>query len=146
MCQVACVCRGSAWNENLESSQADWKRKQSPTVIWFHFLKFSWVIHRIHLFCASASEVGSTSCQVALSNSVVCFVSSLTPVRLSQMLWTSSSRSGCCGCCGCCCWCVCQFLFNVTLDAGLGVASCSKSTRSPFWEVTRSMQSPGTVV
>ena len=27
MCQVASVCRGSAWNENLESLQVDWKRK-----------------------------------------------------------------------------------------------------------------------
>ena len=27
MCQEARVCRGSAWNENLESLQADWKRK-----------------------------------------------------------------------------------------------------------------------
>ena len=27
MCQEASVCRGSAWSENLESLQADWKRK-----------------------------------------------------------------------------------------------------------------------
>ena len=41
----------------------------------------------------------------------------------------------------CCCW-LCQFFFNVTLGAGLGVSSLSKSTRSPFWDVTRSVQSP----
>ena len=27
MCQEASICRGSAWNEILESLQADWKRK-----------------------------------------------------------------------------------------------------------------------
>ena len=27
MCQEANVCRGSAWNENLESLQVEWKRK-----------------------------------------------------------------------------------------------------------------------
>ena len=78
--------------------------------------------------------------------SVACFVSSRTPAWLSQvarcfqMLWTSSSRLGCC----CCCCCVCQNLFNVTFGGGLRVARRSKSTRSPFWDVTRSMQSPGT--
>ena len=31
---------------------------------------------------------------------------------------------------GCCCFCrLCQFFFNVTLGAGLGVSSLSKSTR-----------------
>ena len=100
---------------------------------------------------ASASEVASTSFLDARSTSMACFVSSRTPARLPQvarcfqMLGTSSSSLGCCGCC-CCCCCVCQFLFNVTLGAGLGVASRSKSTRFAFWEVTRSMQSPGTVV
>ena len=54
----------------------------------------------------------------------------------------ASSRAGCCGCC---CCCASQLLFNVTLGAGLGVASLSNVTRSPVWEITRSMQSPGTV-
>ena len=55
-----------------------------------------------------ASEVGSTSCLVALP-SVACFVSSRNPTRLSQVarcfqtLWVSSSSLGCCGCCCCCC-------------------------------------------
>ena len=45
----------------------------------------------------------------------------------------------------CSCYWLCQFFSNVTMRAGLGVASLSKSTRSPFCEVTRSMQSPGIV-
>ena len=45
---------------------------------------------------------------------------------------------------GCCCW-LCQVFFYVTLGAGLGGSSLPKSTRSPFWAVTRSMQSPDTV-
>ena len=100
---------------------------------------------------ASASEVASTSFLNVRSTSMACFVSSRTLALLSQvarcfqMDGTSSSRAGCCGC-YCCCCCVCQLLFNVTLGAGLGIASLSKITRSPFWEVTRSMQSPGTVV
>ena len=27
MCRVACVRRGSPWNENLEALQVDWKRE-----------------------------------------------------------------------------------------------------------------------
>ena len=75
---------------------------------------------------------GSTSTSVAF------FVSSRTPAL------TPSSSVGCCGCC--CCFCfVSQLLFNVTLGAGLGVATLSNITRSQFWEITRSVQSLGTV-
>ena len=62
-----------------------------------------------------------TSFLVARSTSVACFVSSRTPARLSQvarcfqMLWTSSSRAGCCGCCCCCCCCL-----PITLQRDLG--------------------------
>ena len=50
-----------------------------------------------------------------------------------QGLGTCVSDVKCC----CCCW-LCQFVFNVTFGASLGVSSRSKSTRSPSWEVTRS--------
>ena len=96
----------------------------------------------------STFEPARTSFLSAISTSSAFFVSSRTLALLSQvacyfhMLLTLSSRVGCCGCC-CCCCCVSQLLFNVTLGAGLGVASLSYIIRSPFWEVTRSMQSPG---
>ena len=70
------------------------------------------------------------------------FVSSRVLALLSQvaccfqMLFTHSSSVGFCGCCcGCCC--ASQSLFNVTLGAGLGVASLSNNSRSPLWEITR---------
>ena len=94
----------------------------------------------------SASQVARTNFLDACSTSVACFVSSRTPA----LLFPRSPSSRCYlrlpwERVGCCC-CVCQKLFNVILDAGLGVASLSKIiTRSPFWEVTRSMQSSGTV-
>ena len=50
MCQEACVCRGSAWNEHLESLQADWKRM---TISHYSLNCTSWnshrITHRIHL-------------------------------------------------------------------------------------------------
>ena len=36
-------------------------------------------------------------------------------------------------------------LFDVTLGAGIGVVSLSNCNRSPFWEITRWMQSLGSV-
>ena len=80
----------------------------------------------------------------AISTSVAFFVSSRTPALLSQiatsfeMLSTPSMRVSCC-------CCVSQLLFNVTFGAGFGVASLSNDTRSPFGEITRWTQSPGTV-
>ena len=114
----------------------------------FVWTRSSFTVRRVSSF---ASEVGSTSCLVALP-SVACFVSSRSIARLSQVarcfqtFWVSSSSLGCCGCCCCCCCCICKYVFNMTVGGGFGVASLSKSTRSPFWEVTRSTQSFGIVV
>ena len=83
------------------------------------------------LWARSASvEWSVTLCAPAWSSLCVsCF----------QRLSTSVLKEECC-----CCW-LCQFFFNVTLGAGLGAPSLSKITRSPSWEITRSMQSPGFV-
>ena len=74
-----------------------------------------------------------TSCTPAWSSLFHCFgvgtaISFLRPASASflQRLGTSVPEVG-----HCCCW-FCQFLFNVTLGAGLGVSSLSESTRSPF--------------
>ena len=69
------------------------------------------------------------------------FVSHSRPALPGRYLFTPSLGVGCC----CCCCCTSQLLFSVTLGAGLGVASLSENTRSPFWEIFRWMQSPGTV-
>ena len=96
-------------------------------------------------------HVRSELLPVTWSASAMCFESSCTSALFSQValcfhrLGTSVCEMGCCGCCLCCCCWLCQFLFNVCLGAGLGVAHLSKSTRSPFLAVTRSMQSPGIV-
>ena len=42
----------------------------------------------------------------------------------------------------CCCW-LCQLISNFTLGTSLGVSSLSNRTHSPFWDATRSIQSPG---
>ena len=42
MYQVASVCRGSGWNENLASFLVDWERVEKlSTKIRLYFLKFS---------------------------------------------------------------------------------------------------------
>ena len=41
MCQVANVCRGSAWNENLESLQVDWKRK---TIFHYNLIQYPGIL------------------------------------------------------------------------------------------------------
>ena len=79
----------------------------------------------------------SPGCQFHSCDVFFFFVSSRTSGLLSpvaccfHMLVTSCSRTSC-YCCCCCCWGACQLLFNVTLRAGLGVASLSDITRSPF--------------
>ena len=121
------------------------------------YLEYSLRCSRMHQWWLPVTKVhfwsGSHPVSWMLfSTSVACFVSSRTPALLSQvarcvqMLATPFSAISCCGSC-CCCYCcyVRQLLFNVTLGAGPGVASLSNTTRSPFWEITRSIQSPGTV-
>ena len=124
----------------------------------FDFLSIRFVVRECicddFLFTEMSTNIhfwnGSHQFLDGMSTSVAFFVSSRTPALLSQvaccfqlLLFTPSLRVGCCGCC--CCCCVSQLLFNVTLGAGLAVASLSNITRSPFWEITRSMQFPGTV-
>ena len=55
-----------------------------------------------------------------------------------RLLWTPSLRTGCC-------YFVCRCQLFHALGAGLGVASLSNCIRSPFWEITRWVQSPGSV-
>ena len=94
----------------------------------------------------SMSEVICPSCQGSVVTSVESFNSSCTSVQYSFPTFVFTRRGTsvheeeeCC-----CCW-LRLFFFNVSLDVGLGVSCLSKSTRYPFWDVTRSIQSPGIV-
>ena len=57
MCQEASVCRGSAWNENSESLQVDWRRETISHCNLIPLLEMLRFTHRIHLLLLLVDEL-----------------------------------------------------------------------------------------
>ena len=101
----------------------------------FRFLDYSRRLSRMHLqwllvVLTSTLEAVRQLFSDAFSTPVAFLVWPRVPALLSRilvLLLTSSLRMGCY------CCCTCQLLLRVTLGAGLGVASLSNNTRSPFF-------------